>query len=86
MAEDTGLDDSVTASLSTDDITPNVYEGGFKTWECSLDLASYLSNTFRVSEIAEPKSLHIVEVCLRPASVLAGLSWRYCRSHPKDCE
>ncbi|CAH1785991.1 unnamed protein product [Owenia fusiformis] len=25
------------------DLIPNVYEGGFKVWECSLDLAEYLS-------------------------------------------
>ncbi|KAL8757097.1 MAG: hypothetical protein Q9199_002459 [Rusavskia elegans] len=43
MAEDTALDDSSAAGLSTDDIKPNVYEGGFKTWECSLDLAKYLA-------------------------------------------
>ncbi|KAL8678570.1 MAG: hypothetical protein Q9186_005073 [Xanthomendoza sp. 1 TL-2023] len=44
MAEDTGLDDSSTAGLSTDDIKPNIYEGGFKTWECSVDLTNYLAS------------------------------------------
>lgn len=24
------------------DLAPNIYEGGYKTWECSLDLAAYL--------------------------------------------
>lgn len=41
MAEDTNLD-KVQAGLSADDILPRVYEGGFKTWECSVDLANYL--------------------------------------------
>lgn len=41
MAEDSSVD-GVQAGLSTDDIRPNVYEGGFKTWECSTDLANYL--------------------------------------------
>ncbi|KAA1085777.1 hypothetical protein PGT21_018885 [Puccinia graminis f. sp. tritici] len=27
---------------STSDLIPGVYEGGFKTWECSLDLATHL--------------------------------------------
>ncbi|EMR11671.1 hypothetical protein PNEG_00109 [Pneumocystis murina B123] len=27
------------------DIIPNVYEGGYKTWECSYDLVEYLSKT-----------------------------------------
>jgi protein-histidine N-methyltransferase len=28
--------------LSTSDLTTNVYEGGYKTWECSLDLVRFL--------------------------------------------
>lgn len=27
---------------STSDLIPGVYEGGFKTWECSIDLATHL--------------------------------------------
>ncbi len=70
MAEDTGLDHSITASLSTDDITPNVYEGGFKTWECSLDLASYLAYEIERLGVHGPKDLHVVEVCLSLTWVL----------------
>ena len=37
MAEDEG---EYSAYLSgSDDITENEYEGGFKTWECAIDLA-----------------------------------------------
>ena len=43
MAEDSILDDASATGLSTDDIKPNIYEGGFKTWECSVDLAKYLA-------------------------------------------
>jgi len=39
MAED---DDSTLAALDASDLRTGVYEGGFKTWECSLDLASLL--------------------------------------------
>lgn len=42
MAEDPSTLEEPIAGLSSDDITPNVYEGGFKTWECSVDLAEYL--------------------------------------------
>lgn len=28
--------------LGSDDIKPRLYEGGFKTWECSIDLARFL--------------------------------------------
>jgi protein-histidine N-methyltransferase len=27
------------------DLVPGVYEGGLKTWECSLDLVDYLDST-----------------------------------------
>ncbi|KAJ3280410.1 Histidine protein methyltransferase 1 [Rhizoclosmatium sp. JEL0117] len=32
--------------LDNTDLIDGVYEGGFKTWECSLDLAEYLSAEF----------------------------------------
>ncbi|KAF2276938.1 uncharacterized protein EI97DRAFT_375727 [Westerdykella ornata] len=49
MAED-DLDTSATSTstnpalsaLSSSDLQPNVYEGGYKTWECSLDLVKFL--------------------------------------------
>ncbi|CAL8582781.1 hypothetical protein XPA_008425 [Xanthoria parietina] len=43
MAEDSILDDASATGLSTDDIKPHIYEGGFKTWECAVDLAKYLA-------------------------------------------
>lgn len=50
MAEDNNLDE-IQAGLAADDIKPKVYEGGFKTWECSVDLANYLlSHASNVSE------------------------------------
>ena len=64
MAEDTGTDGFVLAGLSSDDITPNIYEGGFKTWECSSDLASYISYAARTQYLTAPKRLHVVEVRL----------------------
>jgi len=39
MAED---DDTTLSDLSNSDIRTNIYEGGFKTWECSVDLSSLL--------------------------------------------
>lgn len=35
-------DDETSLMLQSNDIIPSVYEGGFKTWECSLDLTRYL--------------------------------------------
>lgn len=31
--------DELISGLEQGDIKPNFYEGGFKTWECALDLA-----------------------------------------------
>lgn len=39
------------------DLVPRVYEGGLKTWECSLDLASYVE-----SNIKELRGKRILEV------------------------
>lgn len=42
MAED---DDSQLDILNSEDLRRNVYEGGLKSWECSIDLVDLLSNT-----------------------------------------
>ena len=48
------------------DLVPGVYEGGLKTWECSLDLVNYLDeikdteqrrlNGKRILEVGRPLS------------------------------
>ena len=49
--------------LLSDDILSRVYEGGFKTWECSVDLARYLSQLLRGSDpVLIGRRLHVVEV------------------------
>ena len=63
MAEDEISDQSCPAvGLSADDITPNVYEGGFKTWECAVDLASHISESLSMGWKLEGREVHIVEV------------------------
>jgi protein-histidine N-methyltransferase len=42
MAEDDGTTASPLAGLESSDLQQNVYEGGYKTWECSLDLVRFL--------------------------------------------
>ncbi|KAF2454636.1 hypothetical protein BDY21DRAFT_352318 [Lineolata rhizophorae] len=42
LAEDEGNDADLLAGLDSADIKTNVYEGGFKSWECSIDLAALL--------------------------------------------
>ena len=62
MAEDQDYGQSPCIGLSTDDITPTIYEGGFKTWECSVDLASFLSGIFNDHDRPNEFGYHIVEV------------------------
>ena len=71
MSEERSSWDSAEETLSTSDITPNSYEGGFKTWECSVDLATYLSANLSHHNCFEGE-YHIVEVihtnlCLYPS-------------------
>ena len=42
------------------DLLPNAYEGGLKTWECSLDLVSYLSQLGSLLE--EKRVLEVFKV------------------------
>ncbi|XTI92772.1 hypothetical protein V2W45_1318978 [Cenococcum geophilum] len=42
MTEDDGADIAPVAGLDNSDIKTNVYEGGFKSWECSIDLVKFL--------------------------------------------
>ena len=41
------------------DLVPGVYEGGLKTWECSLDLVDYLDGVHN----GHVRGKHVLEVC-----------------------
>lgn len=65
MAEDNDHDgaeqtnDELISGLDEGDIKPNFYEGGFKTWECALDLAKRVVDGGGQSEHGE---LRVIEV------------------------
>ena len=63
MAEDQhlGTGKHLIPGLSSDDITPTVYEGGFKTWECAIDMAIYLLRQ-DLSLDRRTRDLHVIEV------------------------
>lgn len=64
MAEDSAGQDSneeLIAGLEEGDIKPNFYEGGFKTWECALDLARLVASEDAFGD--SPEDRHIIEVC-----------------------
>lgn len=66
MAEDASFKGLSVMDLATDDIMPHVYEGGFKTWECSVDLARYLAGRADIADSIRRQHLHVIEACFAP--------------------
>jgi protein-histidine N-methyltransferase len=70
MAEDDGAEDPSAGNLETSvigdsDIRTNVYEGGFKSWECSFDLAKLLLDRGPRKDLDDLCRVdHVVEVML----------------------
>jgi protein-histidine N-methyltransferase len=68
MAEDSAGHDNeeLIAGIEKGDIKPNFYEGGFKTWECSLDLAKLSLDEDILKESPDsPTDIHIIEVRIK---------------------
>ena len=68
MAEDSSEQDSneeLIAGLEEGDLKPNVYEGGFKTWECALDLGRLVASEDLMGffETDDDLERHVIEVC-----------------------
>ena len=56
--------DEVVVQLEKSDIRSGIYEGGFKTWECSQDLASLLLDRGPRKDLDELiRCDQVVEVC-----------------------
>jgi protein-histidine N-methyltransferase len=68
MAEDNENYDNaeLIAGLEEGDLKPNFYEGGFKTWECALDLAKLAAGdrTIVGSLDDSQTDFHVIEVCI----------------------
>ena len=62
MAEDQMSGQTNIAGYPVDDIVPNLYEGGFKTWECAVDLAQYLHKNIRQGIDPRDPVRHFIEV------------------------
>lgn len=65
MAESSSCNDNdaLIANLSSGDLSSGTYEGGFKTWECAIDLASFLvEQPDYLSENPTSPVMHIVEL------------------------
>lgn len=75
MAEDETLDNATeTSGLDNSDIRTNIYEGGFKSWECSFDLARLLLDRGPRKDLDDLCRVnHVVEVKL--TTFLLKKSW-----------
>ncbi|KAL3246937.1 hypothetical protein ABHI18_012572 [Aspergillus niger] len=64
MAEDTPDENNeeLIAGLEKGDIKPNFYEGGFKTWECAVDLAKVLVDADELGLSTSAGDRHIIEL------------------------
>lgn len=66
MAEDSAGHDNeeLIAGIEHGDLKPHFYEGGFKTWECALDLAKLVANDNTIIESLDNSQtdVHIIEV------------------------
>jgi protein-histidine N-methyltransferase len=60
MAEDEGNGEDLTG-LGNDDVKTGVYEGGFKSWESSVDLVKVIAAR---ANLGEGGSRTVLEVCL----------------------
>ena len=82
MAEATAENDNdaLLSGLDAGDLTGGTYEGGFKTWECSVDLAEYLIS------LQPQGNLHLIELgagSAIPSSVLLQQSLSKSRNDHK---
>jgi protein-histidine N-methyltransferase len=73
MAEDEG-NPSEKVNLDESDIRTNVYEGGYKSWECSFDLAKLLLDRGPRKDLDDLCRVdHVVEVCI----ILIKARWNF---------
>ncbi|KAI4137542.1 MAG: hypothetical protein LQ340_008089, partial [Diploschistes diacapsis] len=74
-------DSALTSGFTSDDLQPRLYEGGFKTWECSVDLARYLLASIEAGALDlranEGGGTRVVEVgrTMCPAHKSISRSW-----------
>lgn len=47
------------SGLETGDLTSGIYEGGFKTWECAVDLAGFVNGAL---DDADARPIHVIEL------------------------
>ena len=84
MSED-GSSDDVVDQLDNSDLRSGVYEGGFKTWECSLDLASLLLDRGPRKDIDDlMRCDQIIEVAILRCTSLAVTDHRPARRRNSD--
>lgn len=78
--------ESLLEGLQTGDLSTGVYEGGFKTWECAVDLAGYVSCTFGDVGIVGDVHRHIIELGAGSAIPCLALLQKVLRYRQSRCD
>jgi protein-histidine N-methyltransferase len=77
MAEDDGTRSNLLAGLEATDLQTNIYEGGYKTWECALDLVKFLLDRGPRKDLDDlVRVQHVIELGCGSA-VPSLLLWMY---------
>lgn len=75
LLQEGDTNDEVIDQLDKSDIRSGIYEGGFKTWECSLDLVSLLLDRGPRKDIDElVRCDQIVEVSIKAIKISSKTS------------
>lgn len=80
---DNASGDDFLEGLQQGDLTSGIYEGGFKTWECALDLATAIFSEGESPSGSEGKSLHVIELGAGSAIPSLALLSQYLRNDNK---
>jgi protein-histidine N-methyltransferase len=78
--------DALLSGLDSGDLTSGTYEGGFKTWECAVDLASYVATNV-VPTLSRDQDWQVIELGAGSAIPSCRLLQKYAvRRKSKDTQ
>lgn len=78
MAEDNVTESQPITGLDDSDIRTNVYEGGFKSWECSIDLVKFLLDRGPRKDLDDLSRVdHVIEVRISLWHSTKSFSYRH---------
>jgi hypothetical protein len=79
MAEEEDVAGAQSEGLGSHDVKTGVYEGGFKSWESSVDLVKVLAANKAISAL-EQRPFRVMEVCKIDLDVQCAISNPFANS------